>query len=91
MTDLKRAREEIKRAKEAAEEMNRLKSEFLATMSHEIRTPMNSIMGAVYLALECDMTPELRDYICTIQASAQSLLAIVDDILDFSKIEANRL
>lgn len=80
---------ELLKAKEKAEESDRLKSAFLANMSHEIRTPMNGILGFSELLKEPDLTGgQQLEYIRIIEKSGKRMLNIINDIVDISKIEA---
>ncbi len=83
--------EDLRKAKDAAEQSTRAKSEFLANMSHEIRTPMNGILGLLHLLSMTNLENDQRGYIDKTLFSANNLLRIVNDILDFSKIEAGKL
>ena len=83
--------EELKEAKQRAEEANESKSNFLSNMSHEIRTPMNAIVGMTEILLRSDLSDQDRGYLMNIKNSGASLLTIINDILDFSKIESGKL
>lgn len=83
---------EILKAKEKAEESDRLKSAFLANMSHEIRTPMNGILGFSDLLKEPDLTgEEQKTYIGVIERAGHRMLNIINDIVDISKIESGQM
>ena len=83
---------ELVKAKEKAEESDRLKSAFLANMSHEIRTPMNGILGFTSLLKEPGLTGEdQKRFIEIIEKSGNRMLSTVNDIIDISKIEAGQV
>ena len=91
ITFQKKQEEDIKKAKEKAEQAERFKSEFLANMSHEIRSPMNGVLGMVDLLADTKLNHEQKMMLDTIRSSGETLLALLNDILDLSKIESTRL
>lgn len=92
ISDRKKAEAEILRAKEAAEESDRLKSAFLGNMSHEIRTPMNGILGFAELLKNKDISlSERYQYVDFIEKSGLRMLNVLNDLIDISKIEAGQM
>lgn len=83
--------EQLRLAREQAEEANSAKTAFVATMSHEVRTPLNAIMGNLDLCLRTDLSKEQRKQLLRVQSSSRALRSIIDDILDYSRIEARRI
>ena len=81
-------------AREAAEEANRAKTQFLATMSHELRTPLNAISGyaeLLSLGLRGPTTPEQQEDLGRIMRSQRHLLSVINDILNFARLEAGHV
>ena len=89
--ELTRLNQELQQARDATDAADRSKSEFLANMSHEIRTPLNAILGLLHLTLQTELSTKQREYLHTVNGSAQSLLGIINDILDVSRIETGNL
>lgn len=87
----KELEEELRRAKQLAEDSLKSKDLFLANISHEIRTPLNAIIGISELMLESTPTREQKKYLETIMASGDNLLGLINEILDLSKIESGKL
>lgn len=92
ITEVKKFEDELIKAKEKAEEGERLKTAFLQNMSHEIRTPLNGILGFSKLLENENITKEeLKEYTALIQKSGKRLLETINNILDISKIETGQI
>ncbi|WP_045770043.1 ATP-binding protein [Xanthomonas albilineans] len=83
--------QQLTRATKEAQRANEAKSRFLANMSHEFRTPLNGLSGMTEVLATTRLDAEQRECLNTIQASARSLLALVEEVLDISAIEAGKL
>ena len=94
ITDRVHAEDALRRAKEAAEEANRTKSQFLANVSHELRTPLNSVIGFATILLKnknANLTAEDLNFLERIQVNGRHLLSLINDMLDLTKIEARKV
>jgi PAS domain S-box-containing protein len=92
VSEMKIIENQLKDARDRAQESDRLKTSFLANMSHEIRTPMNGILGFANLLRDPDLSDEQKDlYLKHIDNTSDQLLNIIDDIIDISKIESGQL
>jgi len=85
---------ELSQANIRLQELDQLKSMFLASMSHELRTPLNSIIGFVswlLMGMEGDLNEEQNKQLTMVKNSANHLLSLINDILDISKIESGKV
>jgi signal transduction histidine kinase/HPt (histidine-containing phosphotransfer) domain-containing protein/ActR/RegA family two-component response regulator len=88
---LERAVNEMRVAKEQAEQASRAKSEFVSRMSHELRTPLNAILGFAQLLEDEPLEPEHHEYVGLINKSGQHLMELINAVLDHAKIESGSL
>lgn len=88
---LERTNRELTILAEAAKRATQEKSLFLANITHDLRTPMSGILGMAYLLRDTKLDPTQKEYIDTINHSAENLLLLINDVLDMSKIEAGEL
>lgn len=93
MRDLEATQHDLKLALDAAEESDRLKSEFLANTSHELRTPLNSIIGFLQLLRDklYESPEEEQEFITSAIQSSRQLLQKINDVLDIAKIQAEEI
>ena len=83
--------DELRQAKEEAEQASRIKSQFLATVSHEIRTPMHAILGMAEMLRQTPLNNRQSEYVDTFHSAGKHLLKLINDILDYSRLEAGGL
>ena len=92
ITERKRSEEELRAAKDAAEEANRAKDRFLAMLSHELRTPLTPILATVsYLERLPDLAAELREEIVSIRRQVEVESRLIDDLLDVTRITRGKV
>jgi signal transduction histidine kinase/CheY-like chemotaxis protein len=91
ITERKQAENDLRAAKETAEEALKAKENFLSAMTHELRTPLHAILGLTELLDSTDLTEEQQEYVGDIGFSADSLLDLINDLLDVSQLGAGKL
>ncbi|MET0081455.1 MAG: transporter substrate-binding domain-containing protein [Sedimenticola sp.] len=94
ITTIKESEEALRLANDRLQELDKLKSMFIASMSHELRTPLNSIIGFTGVLLQGvtgDLNTKQRDSLQRVQRAGRHLLSLISDVIDISKIEAGRI
>lgn len=85
------AQQAMEKARNAALESERVKSDFLASMSHEIRTPLNAVLGMTEIALHSSSSVEIRACLERIAHNGDALLGLLNGVLNFSKLNVGQL
>lgn len=95
ITAQKRAEEDLRRAKETAEEATRLKDKFVSLVAHDLRSPFNSIVGSLRALLSGEggnpLSPTQKDLARRALASSENLLAMIDHLLDISRLQSGKI
>jgi PAS domain S-box-containing protein len=87
LTPRRAMEQELRNARDRAEQAAAARSSFLANMSHEIRTPMNAIIGFSEVLLRTELSEQQRKHLLTVERSSRSLLRLLNDILDTAKLD----
>ncbi|MEQ6167910.1 response regulator [Ekhidna sp. MALMAid0563] len=81
----------LKKAKDAAEDASKAKTDFLSTISHEIRTPLNAVVGISHFLMNEEPRDDQKESLESLQFSAEHLTALINDILDYNKLESGAI
>lgn len=91
LTAIQGRERDLAQAKERAERLEQLKSDFLASMSHELRTPLTIVLGVAELLARQPLNEEQRRLVASLESAGTGLLGVINDVLDISRIEAGQL
>ncbi len=91
ITNQKNYQQELKRAKELAEEGARIKTEFLNNMSHELRTPLNAIVGMAEILKKSELDKSQKEYVDILLNAGDDLVSLINDVFEYSTLEAGKI